>query len=175
MPIILLSDEASWLTSVGSEAEKEVTDEFISMLWSLKDPHQYTLYSLAFVSTETEKTLLAGWFTKAEVKELFDQFAMDMGTRFESANISADIFELTLGHKGLIGACGSYIQQTYEYQNSPIITADDWKKTTIIGLQKYICEMPHYNLIMQSLGSLSPECTSILNKVLCYGTKEVEL
>ncbi|RUS17685.1 hypothetical protein BC937DRAFT_89615 [Endogone sp. FLAS-F59071] len=74
---------------------------------------------------------MAGRFTKAEVKELFDQFAKDINIDFESDDISADIFELTLGHKGLVGACGTYIQYGYENGISPITTVDDWKKTTV--------------------------------------------
>ncbi|RUP33698.1 hypothetical protein BC936DRAFT_138552 [Jimgerdemannia flammicorona] len=197
-PIILIIDEASRLASVGgtiSEAAKEITDEFISALRSLKNAHDYKLHAVALVGTESirellivynkpgassqispfteEATWMAGRFTKAEIKQLFDQFAMDINIDFESADISADIFELTLGHKGLVGACGTYIQYGYENGISPITTIDDWKKITTVELRKYISQKQHYDSMMRSLNHLTPDCKSILTAVLRHGIHEV--
>ncbi|RUS12588.1 hypothetical protein BC937DRAFT_87464, partial [Endogone sp. FLAS-F59071] len=153
-PVILIIDEASRLTSVGgtiTEVAKEATDQFISTLRALKNPHDFLLHSVALVSTAIE------------VKELFDEFAKDGGKRvFESADISADIFELTLGHKGLVGSCGAFIQQTYELQPSPIRMADEWKKATTHELREYILNKQHYDSIKRSLNLLPPESKSIL-------------
>ncbi|RUS31408.1 hypothetical protein BC938DRAFT_477883 [Jimgerdemannia flammicorona] len=60
-PIILIIDEASRLASVGgtiSEAAKEITDEFISALRSLKNAHDYKLHAVALVGTESIRELL---------------------------------------------------------------------------------------------------------------------
>ncbi|RUS24083.1 hypothetical protein BC938DRAFT_474152 [Jimgerdemannia flammicorona] len=60
-PIILIIDETSRLTSVGgtvSEATKEVTDEFISALRSLKNANDYSLHAVALVGTESIRELL---------------------------------------------------------------------------------------------------------------------
>ncbi|KAF9346288.1 hypothetical protein BGX26_002233 [Mortierella sp. AD094] len=149
---ILIIDEASRLTSVGgalSEAAKEITGEFIDVLRSLRNEHNYILHAVALVGTESVKELLAvritpgkssqispftasaifnaGRFTKAEVKELYDQFGTSVSKDFESADISSDIFDLALGHKGLVGSCGTFIQDTYFRGQDPIITVDGWK------------------------------------------------
>ncbi|RUS15640.1 hypothetical protein BC937DRAFT_92194, partial [Endogone sp. FLAS-F59071] len=199
-PVVLIIDEASRLTSVGgtiSEAAKDVTDQFVGALRSLKNPNDFLLHSVALVGTESIRELLvphnkpgassqispyseeAAWitgrFTKAEVEELFNEFAQETDEEFESADISADIFELTLGHKGLIGACGAFIQQTYELQPSPIRMADEWKKAATHELQEYILNKQHYDSIKQSLNLLPPESKSILIGVLRYGTREVKL
>ncbi|RUS35386.1 hypothetical protein BC938DRAFT_471015, partial [Jimgerdemannia flammicorona] len=61
-PVILIIDEASRLTSVGgrtiSEATKEVTDEFISALRSLRNANDYSLHAVALVGTESIRELL---------------------------------------------------------------------------------------------------------------------
>ncbi|RUS13606.1 hypothetical protein BC937DRAFT_95060 [Endogone sp. FLAS-F59071] len=177
-PVILIIDEASRLTSVGgtiSEAAKEITDQFISTLRTLKNPNDFILHSVVLVGTSSIRELLVP-LNKPEVKELFDEFAKDGGKRgFESADISADIFELTLGHKGLVGSCGAFIQQTYELQPSPIRMADEWKKATTHELREYILNKQHYDSIKRSLNLLPPESKSILIGVLRYGTREVKL
>ncbi|CAG8486063.1 10461_t:CDS:2 [Paraglomus occultum] len=197
-PVILLIDEASRLTSVGGETDvtNEVTDEFISVLRSLKNAHDYSLHGLALVGTESirellvahnkpgassqispfsqEATWMAGRFTKAEVEELFGQFAKDRSSMFDSVNIATDVFELTLGHKGLVGACGAYVQQGYDFGSSPIITLDDWKKYTPVELRRFIVQKQHYDSIVRSLGNLSPASKSILMDVLGHGICEVD-
>jgi len=197
-PAIVIIDEASRLTSVGgtiSEAAKVVTDQFISTLRSLKNAH-FLLHSIALVGTASIRELLivhnkpgassqispfteeatwaAGRFTKEEVRKLFDEFAQEV-EEIESADISADIFELTLGHRGLVGSCGAFIQRTYDQQAPSIKTADEWKKMTTVDLWTFISEKQHYDSIMRSLDHLTPECKSILTGVLRYGAREVNL
>ncbi|GES92815.1 hypothetical protein GLOIN_2v1834544 [Rhizophagus clarus] len=64
---------------------------------------------------------------------------------------ATDIFDLTLGHNGLVGACGGYIQNIHLLGNDHIQTLDDWKKHT------------------------SPSCRSILMKVLRFDMCQIDL
>ncbi|CAG8490125.1 7145_t:CDS:2 [Funneliformis caledonium] len=142
-PIILIVDEASRLS-----AGDDCTVEFIDSLRTLKgDRVNFCLISIILVGTATirdflishqrpnaiskispfsaEACLTCSQFTKAEVEDLFKQFATSINDSFDFINIAPDIFEFTLGHKGLVGACGDYIQNAHSYNNTPIQTLDD--------------------------------------------------
>ncbi|CAG8461821.1 11604_t:CDS:2 [Ambispora leptoticha] len=186
------TDEHRFGFSDSSKTDWETT------LRTLKgDRTNYCLHSLALVGTSSirefliahnkpgassqislfteEATWTTGRFTKTDVEELFVQFAKDSDNGFDSANIAADIFDLTLGHKVFVGACGAYIQQESEILSSPIVTVDDWKKRTTIELLRDIMQKPHFKSIVLSLNHLSPACRSILTSVLRYGTSEVDM
>ncbi|POG77660.1 hypothetical protein GLOIN_2v1871116 [Rhizophagus irregularis DAOM 181602=DAOM 197198] len=47
----------------------------------------------------------------AEVKDLLAQYAEDNKFEIEVDNIAADVYSLTLGHKGLVGNCCYYFEQ----------------------------------------------------------------
>ena len=92
---------------------------------------------------------------------------------FESANIAADIFELTLGHKGLVGVCGYYIQCRLDFDES-ITSLDSWRQRTTIELRQFICGKATYESIMRALNKLSLEKRAILAAVLRYGTHTLD-
>ncbi|GBB85504.1 hypothetical protein RclHR1_01200018 [Rhizophagus clarus] len=64
------------------------------------------------------------------------------------SDIATDIFDLTLGHNGLVGACGGYIQNIHLLGNDHIQTLDDWKKHTSVQLLKNISVMAAYQSIV---------------------------
>ena len=86
-----------------------------------------------------------------------------------------DIFDLTFGHKGLVGACGDYIQNTYSYRDSPIQTLDDWEEHTPIKLPNRIINMATYESIVRNLDTLTFSRRRILIKVLRFGTCQIDL
>ncbi|RGB22978.1 hypothetical protein C1646_677445 [Rhizophagus diaphanus] len=190
--IILIVDEASRMS-----INDECTIEFIDSLRTLKgDLRNFRLISIMLVGTESirdflvthqkpnsvskispftaDASLTCRRFTKADVENLFKQFA-DVIENFDYINIASDVFELTLGHKGLVGACGDYIQNTYSCNNDPIQTLDDWKKHTPIKLMNRIKEMATYQSIVRCIDTLSYSHRSILIKVLRFGTCAIDI
>jgi hypothetical protein len=193
--VILLVDEASRLSTSD---DNECTVDFIDSLRTLKaDRHNYCLHSILLVGTASIRDLLisrakpgaaskispfsndncitCNRFTKDEVESLFKQYATDNDMNFKFIDIAADIFDLTLGHKGLVGACGGYIQNIQLISNNHIQTLDDWKKYTPVQLLKNISVMPTYQSIVRNLGTLSPSCRSVLIKVLRFGMCQIDL
>jgi hypothetical protein len=114
-------------------------------------------------------------FTKTEVEDLLKQFAADTNENFSFIDIAADIFDLTLGHKGLVGACGGYIQTANSYNNAPIQTLDDWRKHTPIKLPNRIINMATYASIVRNLDTLTFSSRRLLIKVLRFGTCQIDL
>ncbi|KAF9084895.1 hypothetical protein BGX27_003671, partial [Mortierella sp. AM989] len=167
--VILIIDETSRLTSVGgvvSKTTKEVTDEFINVLRTLKNPNVFMLHAVALVGTESVREVLcthntpgrssqifpftasgafnAGQFSEAEAKKLFDQFASVYNSDgLSSADISADIFDLTLGHKGLVG-CGRFIEDSFD-GDTPITTVNQWRAQTTNELRRHIGLIPFFD------------------------------
>jgi hypothetical protein len=194
-PIIILIDEASRLS-----ANNSCTTQFIDSLRTLKgDRDNFCLVSIVLIGTASIRDFLVSYsqqrptamskissfsaeayltcnrFTKAEVEDLFKQFATENNVDFKSSDIAKDIFDLTLGHKGLVGTCGSYIQNIQHIGNDHIQTLDDWKKHTPIQLLKNISVMATYQSIMRTLDTLSPSHRSILIKVLRFGMCQIDL
>ncbi len=154
------------------------TVEFIDSLRTLKgDRDNFCLISIILVGTASirdflishqrpgamskispfsaEACLTCSRFTKAEVEDLFKQFATSTNENFDFINIASDVFDLTLGHKGLVGVCGGYIQNTHTYSNNPIQTLDDWEKHTPIKLPNRIINMATYESIVRNLDTLT--------------------
>lgn len=194
--VILLVDEASRLDT--SDDDNECTVDFIDSLRTLKaERHNYCLHSILLVGTASIRDLLisrakpgatskispfsndncmtCNRFTKDEVESLFKQYATDNDVNFKFIDIAADIFDLTLGHKGLVGACGSYIQNLQLLGNDPIQTLDDWKKHTPVQLLKNISVMATYQSIVRNLDTLSSIRRRILIKVLRFGMCQIDL
>ncbi|KAF8954063.1 ATP-dependent RNA helicase, partial [Entomortierella lignicola] len=192
-PVILLIDEASRL--IPGDDAREVINEFISALKTLKDDHtNHCIYSIVLCGTESIKDLLVygsvnhpllfspfsyticwkcGRFTESDVKELLDQFAKTKPTNLDVSEIASDIFALTLGHRGLTGACCGYIEESYKSGETPIVTLDDWKSQTIVNLQNEIRGMATYRSIIQRLPHLSETQRFMFGTVLRFGVHKV--
>jgi hypothetical protein len=193
-PIIILIDEALRLS-----ANNPCTAQFIDSLRTLKgDRDNFYLVSIVLIGTASirdflvspqqrpnamseilpfsaEACLTCNRFTKAEVEDLFKQFTTENDVDFKSSDIAMDIFDLTLGHKGLVGTCGGYIQNIQLIGNDHIQTLDDWKKHTPVQLLKNISVIATYQFIMRNLNTLSPLRRSILMKVLRFGMCQIDL
>ncbi|KAF9400851.1 ATP-dependent RNA helicase, partial [Entomortierella beljakovae] len=150
---ILIIDEASRITSVGDvpNTNMAITNKFINVIRSLRDDYNYNLHAVLLVGTESVRELLTVHntaartsqispfstsgafkmvrFSQSEVYELFSKFQAKF-SGFEFAAIAADVFELTIGHKGLVGCCGVFIERSYNIDNSPIKTIKEWKSKT---------------------------------------------
>jgi hypothetical protein len=191
--IILIVDEASRMST-----SDDCTVEFIDSLRTLKgDRDTFCLISIILVGTvsirdflisrqrpeiiskispfSAEACLICSRFTKAEVEDLFKQYATNTNKNFDFINIVLDVFDLTLGHKGLVSACGDYIQNTYSISDSPIQTLDDWEEHTPIKLPDRIINMATYESIMRNLGILTSSRRRMLIKVLCFGMCQIDL
>lgn len=193
---ILIIDEASSLVGPGdiSEDEKEVAEDFINALQFLRDSNR--LHALALVGMHTLLELLApldtvissssfslfshgvlfkpDQFSAEETCQLFSQFAVDVSPKFEYSQIGTDIFELTGGHKGLVACCSTFIETSYG-TGVPIVTVEDWRAKTIVGLQDFVEERVPYSLMTRIFECLSEDCLALLTKVLLYGETEADL
>ncbi|GES81921.1 P-loop containing nucleoside triphosphate hydrolase protein [Rhizophagus clarus] len=191
--IILIFDDASRMS-----VSDDCTVEFIDSLWTLKgDRDNFCLLSVILIGTanirdflishqspgamskispfSAEACLTCSRFTKAEVEGLFKQFATNTNESFDFINIASNVFDLTLGHKGLVGACGDYIQNTHSYSVNPIQTLDDWEKPTPMKLPNRIINMATYESIVRNLDTLTFSRRCILIKVLRFGTCQIDL
>jgi hypothetical protein len=188
---ILIIDEASRLSSLGDGNQtSECTSAFINVLRTLKgDRENFNLRSLLLVGTAATRDLLlpksadgspsispfssegatfnAGRFTKEEVQSLMAQYAAQT-YKFDAIRIGADIFDITAGHRGLVGVCGNFIQ------DEGITELEVWQSSS----QELITaagQMAHYKSIIRALDKLSPNCKSILIKILYKETEVVDV
>ncbi|KAF9372619.1 ATP-dependent RNA helicase [Mortierella sp. AD011] len=193
-PVILIIDEASRLAKPnGAQANdvQEIINNFLSILRTLKDDRStYCIHSVALCGTESIKDLTVhespnhpqslspfshhdcwkcGRFKESDIKELLSQFAGTISTKIDVTSIASDIFELTLGHKGLTGTCCYFIESTYRPDTMPIVSLDDWKMHTIVNLQARICSMNTYRSAIGRIPFLSDSQKLMLSSVLRFG------
>ncbi|CAB5348296.1 unnamed protein product [Rhizophagus irregularis] len=92
--VVLIIDDVSIL-NYKSESEKLIIDNFIAMLKELKEK-------------ESGQEFYTTRFTSEEIKNLFTQYVEENKLNVDVDEIVADIYSLTLGHKGLVGICCYY-------------------------------------------------------------------
>lgn len=194
-PAILIIDEASNLFYNNQIANVDLSTEFICALRDLKDDRvNYCLHALVLVGTESVKDALAICrpnsttkispfsvesiiptvrFTLSEVKDLLHQFSKERNLHLDIDNIAGDIYNLTLGHKGLVGLCGYYLE-TFVAVNKSSVTLVDWEKHVFL-LSQHAAKYATYFSIIQSLGNLDQNQRDILGMVLRNGTHTVPL
>ncbi|KAF9175972.1 ATP-dependent RNA helicase, partial [Mortierella sp. AD011] len=193
-PVILIIDEASRLVKankVHADDVQEITNSFLTILRTLKDDRtNYRIYSVALCGTENIKNLIVhespnhlqsllpfshedcwkiGRFKESDVKDLLSQFSETKSTKIDVTNIASDIFELTLGHRGLTGTCCRFIESTYRSDAVPIVSCDDWKRHTIVDLQARIRSMNTYGSVVRRIPPLSDSQRLMLSSVLRFG------
>lgn len=192
-PVILLIDEASRLVQANGSMNgvQEIVNEFLSTLKVLQEDHtNHCIYSVALFGTESVKDLIVhespnrplsispfsydncwkcGRFIKSDVTGLLAQFSETVSRELDIAEIASDIFELTLGHRGLTGACCRFIEMTFKVGPLPIVSIDDWKKQTIVNLKGYIQGMDTYRSIIQRFPMLSNSQRFMFSIVLRFG------
>ncbi|CAB4403835.1 unnamed protein product [Rhizophagus irregularis] len=197
--IILIIDEASRLINDNDETSRLIIKDFIASLQILKDQRgdisivhsvmligtevikdfllaraQYSNNSTSAISPfSAEKVFNSAQFTNLEVKNLLAQYAEDNKFEIDVDNIAADVYSLTLGHKGLVGACYYYFEQKI-MPGAIKATLDDWEKHVPI-LPQYIKKLETYRSIVISLETLSENERKILEEVLRYGNKKVSI
>jgi len=189
-PVILIIDEASKMVD-GDKTYNIVTD-FISTLRDLRDNNiNFCLHALALIGTESVREFLLGQqnpnsqspispfsaeasfestrFTEADVTSLLRAYADDSGLKFDLFEISRDIYDRTLGHKGLVGLCCYYLESVVaDGKNN--ISIQDWNLHTPLELSNFIIGKATYARITYALKELSRKQRHILGNVLRYGT-----
>ncbi|PKY53802.1 hypothetical protein RhiirA4_426293 [Rhizophagus irregularis] len=186
--IILIIDEASRLINDNDETSRLIIKDFIASLQILKDQRgdisivhsvmligtevikdfllaraQYSNNSTSAISPfSAEKVFNSAQFTNLEVKNLLAQYAEDNKFEIDVDNIAADVYSLTLGHKGLVGACYYYFEQKI-MPGAIKATLDDWEKHVPI-LPQYIKKLETYRSIVISLETLSENERKILEE-----------
>lgn len=189
-PAILVIDEASNLF-YNALMINDVSTEFIGAIRDLKvDEVNYCLRGLVLVGTEAIKEALAIYpssstysispfsveftlpttpFTKPQVMDLLDQFAKEKNISLDKDDIARDIFELTAGHRGLVGVCGYFLEVAVVLNQGPV-TMSQWLKTTIFELPIHVAQQATYLSLIRSLEHLTHGQRNILSNVLRKGT-----
>ncbi|CAG8469938.1 1578_t:CDS:2 [Ambispora gerdemannii] len=135
---------------------KKIIERFISLLRVLKDGRdKHDIYP----------------FTQAEIAELLNQYSEENNFELDIYQIAEDIYSLTLGHKGLVGLCCSYLE-TKIMEGKIKLTIDGWNEVTF-RLPEFIRGKATYEFIIRALHSLSEKRKKILARVLCYKTDVV--
>ena len=192
LPAILVIDEASMLTGM----DNKIIDDFISTLRSLKDNHiSFCLHSIVLVGTESVRGVLASRnvggrsvyspfteeetfectrFTVSEVEELLNQFVKaNKDLDIKVHGIAKDIYELTSGHKGLVGVCGNFIEGKL-LRNRRTVSLKDWKAHSF-DLAGFVVGKQTYSSMLQCLPRLELEHRNILGNVLRHGFDRVQV
>ncbi|CAG8674106.1 1658_t:CDS:1, partial [Paraglomus brasilianum] len=147
-PVMLIIDEASMLYEI-KDTPGGIVDQFIGTLRAIKDDITgCCLHSIALVGTESVRDVLisrqvkgqsiyspfseeesyqSSRFSQNEVQDLLNQFVSVKKIDLDVDEIANDIYELTLGHKGLVGICGNFIENTL-LEHSRTVSFQDWNK-----------------------------------------------
>jgi len=180
---IIIVDEASYLAG-----NQKITESFISSLRVLKDGHgQFNVFSFMLVGTETIREFLLSYqrpnsasiispfsdeastvsprFTEVDIQMLLFQYCVENNFNIDIQHIAEDIYCLTLGHKGLVGLCCSFLE-TRIMEGKNKLTIDEWNAGTYM-LPEFIRGKATYESIVRTLPSLSEERKKILAKALC--------
>lgn len=179
---IIIIDEASYLA--GSQ---KITESFISSLRVLKDGRgQFNVFSFMLVGTEIirefllshqrpnsvsiishfsdEASMVSSCFSELEISMLLFQYSTENNFTIDIKHIAEDIYYLTLGHKGLVGLCCSFLE-TSIMKGKNELSFDKWNEATYT-LPEFIRGKATYESIVQSLPTLSEKRKQILAKVL---------
>ena len=112
VPIVLVFDEVSALTEKSLRtlwvchyqfclhAFAVIGVETINMLLT-SQPNSKIKSNISPFTVEVTVELVLDHFVEADIKMLLDDYAGESSIELESADIAKDIFEHTLGHKGL--------------------------------------------------------------------------
>jgi hypothetical protein len=192
---IIIIDEASHLSNCNSKIIKS----FISSLRALKDGRgQYNAYSFLLVGTDVirdfliqyqrpdfedpgsnispfsdEASLASTRFTSREIEQLLEQFSSENNYILDISSIAFDIYSITLGHKGLVGLCCSYLEGNV-MANMCELKFNDWRCKTC-NLPEFIRGETTCENIIRTLHYLSFDQKNILMEVLHFGYDVVSM
>ena len=182
IPIILFIDGASVM--VGED--QAIIDSFIGMLRELGDRQKFCMHSVALVGFENIKELLIDpkntispftaeacltpdRFDQQAIVALLDQYAHYSGVELDSAEIAGDIYERTLGHKGLVGVVCSFLEMQVMYKKFSL-SINDWRQYADVHLIVDVRKQATYSFIVRTLESLSSSRRDKIMNVLRHGS-----
>ncbi|CAG8627555.1 10350_t:CDS:2 [Acaulospora morrowiae] len=173
-PMMLIIDEASMLYEI-KDTPGGIVDQFIGTLRAIKDDITgCCLHSIALVGTVSVRDVLisrqvkcrsiyspfleeesykSSRFSQNEVQDLLNQFVSVKKIELDVNEIANDIYELTFGHKGLVGICGNFIENTL-LKCSRTVSFQDWNKNAT-KLRTFVWGKPTYYSIMRAITVLT--------------------
>ncbi|CAG8596532.1 6452_t:CDS:2 [Paraglomus brasilianum] len=182
-PVILLIDEASILVN----KDPTIINSFIGMLRLLKGDETCCLHGLALIGVESVKQLLRPCeghfeispftqkgeitprpFNELEIKELLLQYVKEANIDLDTISFAADIYERTIGHKGLVGVCCMMLEEMAESGDS--VSIDKWRQYASMDLVQKVRQLATYTSIVHALPYLSKMQMNMLVLVLRYGS-----
>jgi len=191
-PVVLLIDEGSFLVN----SDKLIVDDFIGMLRLLRDNRrEYCMHSVVLVGVETikellvprqlpgsvgrispftrEATIVSGHFTEADIKTLLDEYCEEASIQLDSADFARDIYQRTIGHKGLVGTCCAALEKNVIPGKSSV-SISDWELYAVANLVRNIRQQDTYASIVRSLKNLKEKHRNIIGLVLRHGSAIIE-
>lgn len=185
-PVVLLFDEGSLLVN----RDKSIVNDFIGTLRLLRDGRkEYCMHSLILAGVETvkwllesqssispftrEATITPGYFTVANIKTLLDEYSTEVSIQLDSYTFAWDIYQRTLGHKGLVGTCCAALE-TIVIPGHHSISIEQWELYAVSELVRYIRGQDTYASIVRSLGDLEENHRNIVVLALRHGSARVK-
>ena len=188
LPTVLLIDEGSFLVN----RNVAIVDDFIGTLRLLRDGRNaYCLHSFILAGVETvkellvpqrlsssvgsispftrEATIIPGRFIEADIRILLDEYTKEASVVLDSVAFAQDIYQCTLGHKGLVGTCCAAIEKKVALGKRSV-SIDEWELYAVANLLRYIREQDTYASIVQTLRQLSEKHREIVGLTLRYGS-----
>ncbi|KAJ1560661.1 ATP-dependent RNA helicase, partial [Nowakowskiella sp. JEL0078] len=109
-------------------------------------------------------------FTVKNIKELLQMY-VDQNEYLDADvdGIANDIFERTLGHRGITGVCLCEIENMLKFP-----TLRDWKIFAVEILAAVLITRSHYQKIVRSVSQLNADEKKFFNHVIWYGTKKCD-
>ena len=198
-PSILIIDEASNLFQINRLNDTDyinIIDEFIGALRNIKQNRStYSVYAIALVGTETvrdvliarplpnKKSIISPFtaeasfepdrFTRPEIENLLTQYSTETKIILDTAGIADSIHQLTLGHKGLTGCIGHYIEHVVS-RNRCRVSLEDWDRHAI-NMASFIAGQATYASISSCLKELNTNQRAIMGTILRRRTHIVRL
>ena len=105
----------------------------------------------------------------ADIKTLLDEYSTEASIQLDSAAIARDIYQRTLGHKGLVGTCCAALE-TMVTPGKFTVSIKVWELYAVADLVRYIRQQDTYASIVQALGSLKEKHREIVGLVLRHGS-----
>ncbi|CAG8653408.1 6024_t:CDS:2, partial [Paraglomus occultum] len=174
LPVVLLIDEGSFLVN----CDVAIVDDFTGILCLLRDGHllvpRQLPKSIGRISPFTrEATIIPGRFIEADIQMLLDEYMNEASIELDSAAFAQDIYQRTLGHKGLVGTCCAAIEKKIALGKHSV-SIDEWELYAVANLLRYVCEQDTYASIIQALRQLSEKQREIVGLTLHYGSVVVK-
>ncbi|KAF9356720.1 hypothetical protein BGX34_009785 [Mortierella sp. NVP85] len=160
-------------------------DRGMDAFWISGNRNERCLHATALVGVQTIERLLKSptslssftsetaitpeRFEVADVEDLLRQYSGEECVELDAAAIGQDIFERTLGHKGLVGTCCRALADKV-VDHGGHVSVEEWQRYAAVDLLTFARERATYSRIIESLPNLSQIQSQTVGVVLRNGS-----